>query len=63
MYDFIFVGLFAAFMAAAFGYVRLCDRIVQADLVDLPTRSEPLDDPADAGSTVFGSTTTTAVAS
>lgn len=58
MYDFIFVGLFAAFMAAAFGYVRLCDRIVQADLVDLPSRSEPLDGPDDAGSPIVESTTT-----
>lgn len=31
MNDLLFVGVFAAFMVASFGYIRLCDRIVRAD--------------------------------
>lgn len=34
MDDVIFVGLFAAMMALAFGYVRVCERIVRADTRD-----------------------------
>lgn len=31
MYDLIYLGVFAGFMAVAYGYVKLCDRIVEAD--------------------------------
>lgn len=31
MSDAIFVGLFIVMMALAFGYVRVCERIVRAD--------------------------------
>lgn len=31
MDDVIFVGVFVAMMALAFGYVRVCERIVRAD--------------------------------
>lgn len=31
MDDVIFVGVFVAMMALAFGYVRVCDRIVRLD--------------------------------
>jgi hypothetical protein len=31
MNDVIFVGVFVAMMALAFGYVRVCERIVRSD--------------------------------
>lgn len=31
MSDVIFVGVFAVMMALAFGYVRVCERIVRSD--------------------------------
>ena len=31
MDDVIFVGVFVAMMALAFGYVRVCERIVRSD--------------------------------
>lgn len=34
MYDLIYLGVFAGFMAVAFGYVKLCNRIVEADRTD-----------------------------
>lgn len=39
MDDVIFVGVFVVMMALAFGYVRVCERIVRSD--EAPGREAP----------------------